>query len=406
MEARHLPRNHCIPRRLRAVAALCLAVPLAAWPAPPGAGSAPDAYHLVSEFSGPHSPSYAISGVIEGTDGRLYGNSFWGGIQSGGTIYRIAHLGGPQVIAKLDQATGMGSRSEFVEGADGNLYGTAAGGGANWNGTVFRLSRDGRITVLHDFGVDYGSNSDGAYPLGLCLGPDGNFYGVTQLGGSMDQGVAFRITPAGEFTTLHDFSYSTDGMPIAALILGPDGAFYGTGGGGANDGGTVFRMTVGGEVTVLYSFDYYQPPRPFDVVGLAANPNGDLFGATYGGGTHNFGTVFKLSMDGTLTVLHSFEGADGLEPLGPVTWGPDGRLYGTTQYGGAGFDGSDLLHGAVFTMLPDGSGFRLLHTFQGPPTDGAAPMGRLLPASDGRLYGTTTEGGSSDQGTVFSISPR
>jgi uncharacterized repeat protein (TIGR03803 family) len=396
-------------RWLGALGALCLMVPFAAAPAPPEPESAAYVYRLLNEFGERREDGWFVrAGVTEGSDGLLYGATVYGGAWNGGTVYRIAHPGSAKVVDSLDSIKGTNADAELVADGDGNLYGTGIFGGTNDTGTVFRLSADGAHTVLHDFGRAQGVNTDGAYPRGLCLGPDGNLYGLTQGGGAAGGGVAFRITPAGEFTKLHDFNAVIDGVPAAALILGPDGSFYGTGVPGPHEGGTVFRMTASGDVTVLHAFPPYGTlPQPYSPsASLAANPDGDLFGTTALGGAHYFGTVFKLSLDGVLTVLHSFDGADGRSPMGPVTYATDGHLYGTASVGGPGYSKSKTMYGVVFTMLPDGSAFRVLHGFAGPPNDGNFPTGRLLQASDGRLYGTTEHGGSTDSGTVFSITPR
>jgi uncharacterized repeat protein (TIGR03803 family) len=150
-----------------------------------------------------------------------------------------------------------------IEGTDGNLYGTTRVGGTAGNGTVFQFTTGGELNVLHTF-CEPSSCTDGAIPWsGVVEGSDGNFYGTTNDGGTgtncpglggIPCGTLFKITSTGEFTTLYNFCSLSDctdgGVPVAALIQGTDGAFYGTTTEGANtscfDGcGTVFRLSVG-----------------------------------------------------------------------------------------------------------------------------------------------------------------
>lgn len=130
------------------------------------------------------------------------------------------------------------------------------------------------------------------------------------------------------------------------------------------------------------------------------DPAGNLYGTTYNGGNYGSGTVFKLAPDGSgFTILHSFDGADeGGVPFAGLTFGSDGKLYGTTMQGGA----NDL--GTVYGLAPDGSGFTVLHSFDG-ANDGATPYAELTLGSDGKLYGATANGGTNDSGTIFSLAP-
>jgi len=141
-----------------------------------------------------------------------------------------------------------------------------------------------------------------------------------------------------------------------------------------------------------------------------------LYGTTLGGGNTNDGTpygfggtVFKLAPDGSgYTILHRFTAGptDGIVPYAPLIQGPDGTLYGTTYYGGAAYqDPMNPGGGTVFKLAPDGSGFTLLHSFMGGATDGKYPSAGLTQGPDGTLYGTTDEGGTNFNGTVFKLAP-
>ncbi len=178
------------------------------------------------------------------------------------------------------------------------------------------------------------NGANGADPSGtLIQANDGNFYGTTAAGGNQNWpcgfdgscGTVFRITPGGRLTTLYSFcpQYGcVDGYaPYGALVQATDGNFYGTTtGGGANERGTVFKITASGALTTLYSFCSSQPvcadgADPY--AGLVQGTDGVFYGTTRdGGGTScvDCGTVFKITPEGTLTTLHSFDGSDGIGP--------------------------------------------------------------------------------------------
>ena len=152
--------------------------------------------------------------------------------------------------------TGGPPTAGLVEGTDGNLYGTTYGYSGKENGMIYRITPSGTYTTLH---------AGGAFAAGLTLGNDGNFYGTSLAGGTLGYGWVFKITPSGTLTTLHNFGPLPSGTyPDAALVQASDGNFYGTtkeGGthsclyGGTNYGcGTLFRITPGGTLTTLYSF--------------------------------------------------------------------------------------------------------------------------------------------------------
>ena len=162
----------------------------------------------------------------------------------------------------------------WVVGLDGDLYGTCEEGGTYDNGTIFKITPNGRLTLLYNFsqyiirgGAPYESNSDGAYPETLVLGPDGDLYGTATTGGLGANGTIFKITPSGTFTTLHSFnatptgSGNTDGAnPSASLVFAPDGSLYGTTVRGGTDYlGTVFKLTPSGTFSTLHTFFAYDP---------------------------------------------------------------------------------------------------------------------------------------------------
>jgi len=271
-------------------------------------------------------------------------------------------------------------------------------------------------------------STDGGYPYyeSLIQGTDGNYYATTSGGGKYNDGTIFKITSAGDLTTLYSFCSQsnaeadcTDGeWPYAGLIQATNGNFYGTTyEGGANGEGTVFELTPepkggcpSGSNTgngwceiVLYSFcshtkctDGENPQAP-----LVQATNGNLYGTTSNAGANGFGTVFEITLDGKLTTLHSFDDNDGSGPDSGVVQATNGVLYGTANSGG--LDIVSGSHGTVFQITTAGK-LTVLHKFAGSPTDGSGPNG-LVQAANGNFYGTTTGGGAHGNGTVFEITP-
>jgi uncharacterized repeat protein (TIGR03803 family) len=130
---------------------------------------------------------------------------------------------------------------------------------------------------------------------------------------------------------------------------------------------------------------------------LLRDTKGNLYGATIGGGTSTFGTVFEVSPAGKETILHNFSGgSDGDLPYGTLARDGKGNLYGTTAKGGA----SNL--GTIYKITASGKE-TVIHSF-GKGSDGAVPFGGLILDAKGNLYGTTTQGGKSKLGTVFTVS--
>jgi len=232
---------------------------------------------------------------------------------------------------------------------------------------------------------------------GLIQARDGNLYGTTPYGGVGGYGTVFQITTNGVFTTLYSFTGGADGGdPLAGLLQAADGSLYDTTeDGGAHYDGTVFRITTNGVLTTLYSFtgeaDGYDP-----VAGLIQAADGNLYGTTPYGGVNYEGTVFQITTNGVLTTLYAFAGeGDGEEPVGSLIQAADGNLYGTTEFGGADGDGT------VFQITTNGV-LTTLYSFTG-GLDGEDPMAGLVQAPDGVLYGTTPYGGANYDGTVFKI---
>jgi uncharacterized repeat protein (TIGR03803 family) len=217
-------------------------------------------------------------------------------------------------------------------------------------------------------------------------------------------GFGAATTQSVEAQTLHvlyNFAGSSDGGdPYASLIRDAAGNLYSTFGygGGTSFSGGVFKVAPDGTETVLYSFTG-GADGAFPISALVRDSAGNLYGTTTQGGSVGAGVVFKVDPSGTETVLHSFTGGtDGVDPVGGLLRDKAGNLYGTTSQGGT----SNF--GVLFKISPRGKE-TILHTFAGGIKDGKYPTyTSLLTDSPGNLYGVTEEGGTANGGILFKLS--
>ena len=166
----------------------------------------------------------------------------------------------------------------------------------------------------------------------------------------------------------------------------------------------MFKLTPGGVLTTLHTFTGADGSSPYGKLLLASD--GNFYGTTSSGGTsHNCtfgcGTVFKVTLSGAFTSLHSFSSNDGSYIIAGLLEGGDGNLYGTAGYGGNTQNCGNGC-GTVFKITKGGA-LTVLHSFMGFPSEGSLPVGGLLQASNGIFYGTTEAGGSTGDGSVFSL---
>ncbi len=310
------------------------------------------------------------SGLVQATSGTFYGTASYGGANNCtsygstgpcGTIFSMTLAGTAKPIynfcSKANCTDGAIPWGGLVQGTDGNLYGTTVAGGTGTGctvavgpgcGTVFKITPGGTLTTLHSF-----AGTDGSYPYsGLIQSTNGNFYGTTSYGGANGYGTVFEITSAGALTTLHSFAGTDGGYSYSGLVQATSGNFYGTtsassvllitGGPSCTESGigygTVFEMTTGGTLTTLHSFADTDGAVPYG--GLVQAADGNFYGPTGCGGANSDGTVFKITAKGTLTTLHSFAGTDGSYPYSGLAQATSGIFYGTTILGGTDNDGT------------------------------------------------------------------
>ncbi|HYV86578.1 MAG TPA: choice-of-anchor tandem repeat GloVer-containing protein [Patescibacteria group bacterium] len=367
---------------------------------------------ILKNFSFNSTGGYPDAGLIQGTDGALYGTASQGGTGFNGTLFKLNTNGSGFTVLKsfeFNSATsGAVPQAGLMQGLDGALYGTASAGGRNGYGTLFRLNTNGtNFTVL----MHLDGFATGAYPYGgLMQGTDFALYGTTTEGGSGEHGTVFKLNTNGTgFLVLKNFDYfTTGGLLRTTLLQGADGGIYGSafeggsgGGGGSTSGGTVYRLNTNGSgFAVLKDFPTYPniPDGGLPYAGLVQGMGGALYGTTSTGGNSVSGTVFTLSPDGS--GFGAVENLDfytsGSTPSGTLTQGPDGALYGTATEGGVN------VNGTVFKVLPHGGGLAVLKSFDG-DREGTTPRAGVILGANGALYGTTWQGGLFGGGTLYRL---
>jgi|HubBroStandDraft_4_1064222.scaffolds.fasta_scaffold11639_3 uncharacterized repeat protein (TIGR03803 family) len=291
----------------------------------------------------------------------------------------------------------------IAQGRDGNMYSTTPSGGTTGSvGTAFKITPTGKLTVLHNF-----TSAEGTPLSGLVLGTDGNFWGTTYNGGhtgctnNQGCGQVFKMTPAGKVTFVYAFTGGNDGgNPVAPPIEASNGNYYGTTQfGGINNQGTIYQVKESGSLTTLFPWGQTNGDQPFGA--LVQATNGLLYGTTTTGstncGSNNCATIFSITTGGTFTELFSF----------PYPWNQldnglvqanDGSLWGTIANGGA--------HGCgqIFKITTKGVESDEYDFLCG--SDGANPVAGLLLATDGNFYGVTQNGGQDGLGEFYSITEK
>jgi len=329
----------------------------------------------------------------------------------------------------------------------GNLYGTAAGGGISGNntclpdpyggiscGTVFKLSHHSSSWIFETL-YAFSGQPNGANPEArVIIGPDGDLYGTTNLGGTGfcapwgGCGTVFKLSPPPNFcasfscpwreTVLNSFAQDDGAYPQSAdLVFDQQGNRYGTtplGGSGYYLGpcgtglvggcGVIFELSPSGggwTEDVLLNFDTVGGGGPISYAypysGVTLDNAGNLYGTASAGGT-GWGVVYKATLSGTSSILYSFPGgSDGAGPYGGLISDGAGGLYGTTY--GAGTNGG----GTAFDLTPSNDGWTLntLYSFSG----GGGPLDTPLMDGAGNLYGTTYGDGAYGYGSIFKLSP-
>ncbi len=297
-------------------------------------------------------------------------------------------------LASFSGANGANPDAGLIADSSGNLFGTAEGGGANGDGTVYEITKgSASITTLASF-----NGANGKSPsAGLIMDSSGDLFGTAEYGGANGYGTVFEVAHGSTtITTLASFNGTNGQHPYAGLIMDSSGDLFGaTEGGGAKSDGTVFEIAHGStNITTLASFDGTNGQYPY--AGLLMDSNGDLFGTTEGGGANFDGTVYEITKgSASITTLASFNGTNGQDPYAGLIMDSSGNLFGTTESGGANNDGT------VFKIVHGSTSITTLASFNG--ANGQNPYAGLIMDRNGDLFGTTKSGGTNGDGTLFEL---
>ena len=369
-------------------------------------------FTVIHNFTGPDG-SQPYSAPTLDRQGNLYGTTWAGGARGDGLVYELAHVNGSWILHPLHSFTyqgddGAAPQAGVTIGPDGTLFGATVGGGlGNGYGTLFNVKLPAHAcvtalcpwtgTTLHSF---QGSDNDGATPYGnVVFDSQGNLYGTTLAGGTINNGTVYKATRSGgtwNVSVIHNFGGTNDGCyPVAGVVVDSAGNLYGTTTeGGANDEGTVFELSPseGGWIeSYLYSFSGSDGAYP--QAGLVFDRAGNLYGATVDG------TIFKLSPQGSdwnFTTIYTLSGSG---PQSSLAIDAAGNLYGGT--GGGGIYG----YGNVWELSPSSGGgwtYTDLHEFTG-GNDGGLPSGVAVTGPGGYLYGAAQAGGANGLGVIYQI---
>lgn len=371
------------------------------------------------------------TGVRLMSTGLLYGTTFSGGANDAGTIFKCSTTGTFTTVSEFDSVLfddGPGLDSPPTEGSDGNYYGTAGHAGQpSENGLIYQITPDGVYTNIHLFGgaaepiLTFDANG-GEPANGVIMGTDGNLYGATRFGGKglvtpqgqtdTGFGVIYKVSPLGQrpYTVLAQVESYTGspliGHPRGALAVGSDGNLYGTTQeGGALGNGTIFNSTPAGAYTVLAKLTGTGGAAPGIQPGDGLLPGaGTTFYGTVsaGGSAANDGLLFSVTSGGTYTPLITFSGNTaqngslaGQLPISLPADDGNGNLFGTTSQGGMNNLGTIFEYDS--SQMP-----HTVHEFAA--ADGGNPFAGLV-LKDGTFYGTTSSGGANGFGTIYSITP-
>ncbi len=306
-------------------------------------------YTILHPFSGQPGDGDAPIASLTLSGSVLYGTTDLGGNYNKGVVFAINTNGtGYTILCHLGAGSSDPSRSAGAVTIVGStLYGTTVHGGGSGYGTVFSVNNNGTgLATVHSFAGS--SGGEGAYPREELTLSGSRLYGITLQGGSGNHGTVFAVnTDGSDFAVVHDFSTSEGTLPDAGLVL----------------------------------------------IGST------LYGTTSSGGSNDAGTVFRVNTNGTgFAVLHHFKAGnpdDGASPRGTLTL-VAGKLCGATASGG------NSNAGTLFSMNPDGSCYVVFHHFAGAPADGSSPLAGMMVAAS-NLYGTTFNGGVSNNGALFTV---
>ena len=358
-------------------------------------------YQVLHHFNGTDG-EYPLGNLLQFNNGLLCGTTYQGGSSDMGVVYRINPDGtGFQVLHSFNGTNGKypdgGVMALTVSGTT-YVYGVTTYGGNNDFGVIYRVEPDGT-----NFSRQYNfSSTSGKYPRGPMIKIGNILYGVTQMGGNNEGGVVFAYdADADSYQKLRQFTSSINNTVEQAPtgpLLNLNGVLYGTTElGGSFSKGSLYKINTDGTgYQVIHEFEddngYYGNLMSF---------NNQIYGMTKGGYsaiTFTGGTSYRLNPDGSsFQTIHVFGDTAGIQPTGSLIRAQDGNLYGLTTYGGSGYS-----NGVAFRIEPNGTNYTVLQWLSNGPAYGQ-PMGALMQASNGSFYGMNNVGGTAYSGQLFKL---
>jgi uncharacterized repeat protein (TIGR03803 family) len=362
---------------------------------------ATSAYIKKLDFIGANG-AYPGASLTKASNNKLYGMAVYGGVNDAGVLFEYDPATSTYT-KKLDfekpnvSTLGGSPTGSLTLAGNGKLYGMTSYGGPNGYGVLFEYD-PATSTYTNKFSFNV---TTGSYPFGsLNLASNGKMYGMTNQGGANSFGVLFEYDPAtSTYTKKLDFNNTTNGAnPKGNLTQAGNGKLYGmTNAGGTSGTGVLFEYDPATS-TYTKKLDFINNTTGYYPNGsLAIAANGKLYGTTSSGGANN-GVLFEYDpATSTFTKKFDFNGTNGSNPSSSLALATNGKLYGLTQ------DGGSLSDGVLFEYDPATSSFTKKLDFN--LTDGESPLGSLAQASNGKLYGTTNGGGATGNGTLFEFDP-
>jgi uncharacterized repeat protein (TIGR03803 family) len=359
---------------------------------------------------------------ISDAKGNLYGATAAGGTFDAGVVFKRSPTGKVKILYEFKgQANrdGQAPHGRLAFDADGNIFGTTQQGGINGTGTVYELSprRHGewKERVIYNFSA---TGADGNSPsAGMTIAPDGTMYSTTPDGGAYSGGVIFSMTKTTngwKQAVIHSINFPSEGgFPYEGLMMDAAGNLYGVApAGGSAGGGVVYQLSHtnrGWVDRVIYNFTGQNGDGSgLYWIDLISDASGNIYGATSFGGTNGNGTVWELVYSATKKsykeqILYEFGASgsgDGNNPYGGLAMDSNGNLYGTALNGGS----SGL--GAVYKLTKQGNSWKetILHNFKG-GNDGNQPTGNPFINTNGKVFGMTQSGGTSNLGVIYRVTP-
>lgn len=335
--------------------------------------------------------------LMEASNGKFYGMTVDGGENHSGVIFEFDPISGAYAKKHdFNYYDGKFPKGSLIEVSNGKLYGMTSEGGNNHKGSLFEYDP---VSETFSKKIDF-DGTNGSSPYGsLIQGSNDKLYGLTSSGGAYDQGVLFEFNPStNNFTIKFDFSQGSGSEPHGSLMQASDGKIYGmTSRGGINNEGVLFEFDLAtNNYSKKFDFGGNNGSSPYGSL-IQAN-NGKLYGMTFGGGRFNPGVIFEFDpFSGNYAKKYDFDFINGGNPKGSLIQAFNGKLYGLA----ANSTGSAA--GVLFEY--DLSTNSYLKKVEFNSNGGNTPYGSLLEASNGKLYGLTSEGGIGNAGTLFEYNP-